>query len=348
MKKFIAAAVAVAVLVIAGLIIFAMTHETIPAGYVGYVYDRTAKGNDNVIEGTSVINIERTGRISINPVTQEVLTYPTTIISKNWTSLDEGDNKTDMSMQIASQEGKNIDADIYISVRPIDIAKIIKSFGTKSFDSIVDNDIYGLTKGKLSTVSQAYSVYDMQSSRAEIQNETFEILSSVLEETYGVELVRLEIGTLNLPADIQAKIDQKTQAQNEVELAKLERQKQDEVNQQVVDQQKAQSEKELLERQAAADAAAYEKQAAAEAELAAQEAKVKTAELQVEQARLEKEAELERQKAYTEAYFRDKELDVQMEAVNAINPSVETIITSGNGEGYGALIGIDRILDTLN
>lgn len=348
MKKFIAAAVAVAVLVIAGLIIFAMTHETIPAGYVGYVYDRTAKGNDNVIEGTSVINIERTGRISINPVTQEVLTYPTTIISKNWTSLDEGDNKTDMSMQIASQEGKNIDADIYISVRPIDIAKIIKSFGTKSFDSIVDNDIYGLTKGKLSTVSQAYSVYDMQSSRAEIQNETFEILSSVLEETYGVELVRLEIGTLNLPADIQAKIDQKTQAQNEVELAKLERQKQDEVNQQVVDQQKAQSEKELLERQAAADAAAYEKQAAAEAELAAQEAKVKTAELQVEQARLEKEAELERQKAYTEAYFRDKELDVQMEAVNAINPSVETIITSGNGEGYGALIGIDRILDALN
>lgn len=348
MKKFIAALVAVAAVVIAGLIIFAVTHDTIPAGYVGYVYDRTAKGDDNVIEGTSVINVERTGRIRINPVTQEVLTYPTTIVSKNWTGLDEGDNKVDMSMQIASQEGKNIDADIYISVRPIDIAKIIKSFGTKSFDSIVDNDIYGLTKGKLSTVSQAYSVYDMQSSRAEIQNETFEILSGVLEETYGVELVRLEIGTLNLPADIQAKIDQKTQAQNEVELAKLERQKQDEVNQQVVDQQKAQSEKELLERQAAADAAAYEKQAAAEAELAAQEAKVKTAELQVEQARLEKEAELERQKAFTEAYFRDKELDVQQAAVEAINPSVETIITSGGGEGYSALVGIDKILDALN
>lgn len=346
MKKFLTVVVLVLVVFIAGLIIYNVTHETIPAGYVGYVYDRNAKG-EGVIEGTSVLDQERTGRISVNPVTQDVLTYPTTIIAKNWTALAEGDNDEDMSMQIASQEGKNIDADIYISVRPVDIAKIIKSFGTKSFDSIVDNDIYGLTKGKLSTVSQKYSVYDIQSSRSEIQNETFEILAEVLADTYGVELVRLEIGTLNLPADIQAKIDQKTQAQNEVELAKLEREKQDQVNQQVVDQQKAQSEKELLERQAKADAAAYEKKAAAEADLAAQEAKVKIAELQVEQARLEKEAELETQQAFTEDYFRDKELDVQMAAVQAINPKVQTIITSGDGEGYGALIGLDKILDTM-
>ena len=348
MRKFMASVMAVIVLVVGGLIIYFATHETIPAGYVGYVYDRNAHGNDNVITGTSVINMERTGRIRINPVTQSVLKYPTTIVSKNWTSLAEGDNKTDMSMQIASQEGKNIDADIYISVRPTDIAKIIKSFGTKSFDSIIDNDVYGLTKGKLSTVTQKYSVYDIQSSRSDIQNEVFEILATTLNDVYGVELVRLEIGTLNLPADIQAKIDQKTQAQNEVELAKLAREKQNEVNQQIVDEQKANSEKDLIQRQAKADAAAYEKKAAAEADLAAQEAKVKTAELQVEQARLEKEAELEKQKAFTDEYFKDKELDVQLAAVQAINPSVETIITSGDGEGYGALVGLSKILDSIN
>ena len=347
MKAFGASVLAVIAAVVIGLIVYASVHETIPAGYVGYVYDRNAHGDDNVIDGTSVINVERTGRIRINPITQEVLKYPTTIVSKNWTNLSEGDNKTDMSMQIASQEGKNIDADIYISVRPTNIAKIIKSFGTKSFDSIIDNDIYGLAKGKLSTVTQKYSVYDIQSSRSEIQNEVFNILFETLKDIYGVELVRFEIGTLNLPQDIQAKIDQKTQAQNEVELAKLEREKQDEINQQIVDQQKAQSEKEKLERQAKADAAAYEKKAAAEAELAAQEARVKIAELQVEQARLEKEAELERQKAYTSEYFRDKELDVELAAVKAINSSVETIITSGDGEGFSALIGLDRILGRL-
>lgn len=346
MKKLIAVLIAVAILGIGSLITYNVTHETIPAGYVGYVYDRNAK--NNVIEGTSVINIERTGRISINPMTQDVLTYPTTIISKNWTGLNEGDNRVDMSMQIASQEGKNIDADIYISVRPTDVAKIIKSFGTKSFDSIIDNDIYGLTKGKLSIVSQEYSVYDVQSSRAEIQQQVFDILFDTLNEVYGVELVRFEIGTLTLPTDIQEKIDQKTQAQNEVELAKLERQKQDEVNQQIVDQQKAQSEKELLQRQTEADAAAYEKTRAAEAELAAQEAKLKTAELQVEQAKLEKEAELERQMAFTEEYFREKELEVQREAALAINPSIQTIITSGEGEGYSALIGLDKILSAMN
>jgi regulator of protease activity HflC (stomatin/prohibitin superfamily) len=332
---------------VACIVGYAVTHETIPAGYVGYVYDRTATAEDNVIPGTSVLNTERTGRISINPFTQEVITYPTTIVSKNWTGIGEGDNKKDMSMQIASQEGKNIDADIYISVRPIDIEKIIKSFGTKSFDSIIDNDIYGLTKGKLSTVTQNYSVYDVQASRSDIQNQVFEVLSKNLVETYGVELVRLEIGTLILPTDIAEKIDRKTEAQNEVELAKLERDKQDEINQQIVDAQKAQSEKELLQRQTEADAKAYEITREAEANLAAQEAELKIAASKVEQAKLEKEAELEKQKSFTDEYFRDKELDVQKEAVKAINGSVKTIITSGDGEGYGALFGIKEVLNNI-
>lgn len=348
MKGFVAVLTAAVILTLAIVVGYGVTHETIPAGYVGYVYDRTAKPDeDDVIEGTSVINQERTGRIKINPITQEVLTYPTTIVSKNWTSLEEGDNKVDMSMQMATKEGKNIDADVYISVRPIDIGKIIKSFGTKSFDTIVDNDIYGLAKGKMSSVTQAYSVYDVQSSRTEIQQEVFSILSANLEDIYGVELVRFELGTLNLPQDIQAKIDQKTEAQNEVELARLEREKQDEVNQQIVDAQKAQSEKELLQRQTEADAKAYEVTKEAEARLAAQQAEVDIAKLQVEQARLEKEAELEAQEAFTDNYFRDKELDVQMEAVKAINSSVKTIITSGDGEGFSGLVGIKEILDGI-
>ena len=347
MKKFITALTVIAVFLIGGIIIYSATHETIPAGFVGYVYDRTAGSADNVIEGTSVLNEERTGRIRINPVTQDVLKYPTTIVSKNWTSLAEGDNKVDMSMQIASKEGKNIDADIYISVRPVDIGKIIKSFGTKSFDSIVDNDIYGLCKGKLSGVTQSYSVYDIQSSRTEIQQKVFDILFDTLREVYGVELVRLELGTLNLPQDIQSKIDQKTEAQNEVELARLEREKQDEVNQQIVDQQKAQSEKELLQRQTEADAAAYEVTKQAQAKLEAQEAEVEIARLKVQEAELEKQAELESQATYTEAYFRNRELDIQEAAAKAINNSVRTIVTSGEGEGYSGLVGLKEVLKEM-
>ena len=347
MKKFITALTVIAVFLIGGIIIYSATHETIPAGFVGYVYDRTADSADNVIEGTSVLDEERTGRIRINPVTQDVLKYPTTIVSKNWTSLAEGDNKVDMSMQIASKEGKNIDADIYISVRPVDIGKIIKSFGTKSFDSIVDNDIYGLCKGKLSGVTQSYSVYDIQSSRTEIQQKVFDILFDTLREVYGVELVRLELGTLNLPQDIQSKIDQKTEAQNEVELARLEREKQDEVNQQIVDQQKAQSEKKLLQRQTEADAAAYEVTKQAQAKLEAQEAEVEIARLKVQEAELEKQAELESQATYTEAYFRNRELDIQEAAAKAINNSVRTIVTSGEGEGYSGLVGLKEVLKEM-
>lgn len=347
MKKFMISLTTLVIALATGIIIYNATHETIPAGYEGYVYDRTAGGAENVIPGTSVINEARTGRITINPFTQDVILFPTTITAKDWVSPEESGGREDMSMQIASQEGKNADADIYISVRPIDVEKIIKSFGTKKFDAIIDNDIYGLTKGKLSAVSQAYSVYDMQSSRTEIQKQVFDLLSATLLDVYGVELVRFEIGTIYLPEDIQQKIDQKTQAQNEVELAKLERQKQDEINQQIVDQQKAQSEKELLQRQAEADAAAYEKQKEAEAALTVAEANVQIAEQELEVAKLEKEAELEKQKAYTEEYFRDKELEVQAEAVKAINSKLQTIVTSGDGDGYGAIVGIDKVLDSL-
>lgn len=347
-KAIIAASVA-AVLLIIGLITFACITENIGAGYVGYRYDRTVKnGAPNTIPGTSVINEPLTGLIFINPITQDILKYPTTIVAKNWTNANEGDNKTDMSMQVGSEEGKNIDADVYVSVRPKNLSKIISSFGTKNFSSIVDDDVYGLVKGKLSIVAQTYSIYDMQSKRSEIQEKTFEILSNELDETYGIELVRFEIGTLLLPQDIQSKIDQKTEAINAVELAKLDRQKQDEINQKIVDEQKAESQKELLKRKNEADAAAYEKEKAAQAQLTVAENNVKIAEQQVVQAQLEREAELERQGAFTEAYFRDKELDVQMEAVRAINSSVKTIVTDNNGSGYGALAGLKEILEEID
>ena len=104
----------------------------------------------------------------------------------------------------------------------------------------------------------------------------------------------------------------------------------------------------MIQRQAEADAAAYEKQAEAEAMLAVSEANVKIAEQELEIAKLQKEAELEKQKSYTEEYFKDKELDVQRAAVEAINPTVKTIITSEDGEGFGALLGIKEVLNNMN
>ena len=346
--NFIISGIVAVIVIVLYIVGFSICTTNIGAGYVGYKYDRTIKNGDpRAIEGTSVIDEQLTGLVWINPVTQDVLKYPTTIVTRNWTGLEENDNKEDWSMTVGTKEGKNITADIYISVKPRDIGNIIKNFGTKKFDNIVDDDIYGLAKGKLSVITQNYSVYDIQSSRSVIQEEASKTLYDTLLSVYGIELIRFEIGTLGLPGDIQAKIDAKTNAINEVELAKLQREKQDETNQMIVDQQKAESEKELVRRQSEADAKAYEKQKAAEADLIVAENNVKVAEADVEIARLQKEAELEKQKSYTEEYFRDKELDVQLEAVKAINPSIETIITDGSGNGYAGLVGIQKILESL-
>jgi regulator of protease activity HflC (stomatin/prohibitin superfamily) len=348
--KGIAVGIFIVIIAIIGIITYNLVTVNIRAGYVGYRYDRrVANGSEGTIPGTSVIDTQLTGLVFINPFTQEIITYPTTIESYNFTSPDENDNDgEDWSMTVGTNEGKNVGVDLYISVKPSDISKIIASFGTKSFDNIIKNDVYGLAKGKLSVVMQDYSVYDVQSSRSAIQEAAAALLKDSLEETYGISLVRFEIGTLTLPSDIQEKIDQKTEAINAVELAKLERQRQDEVNQQVVDAQSAESEKDLIARQTEADAAAYEKTAASEAELAVAENNVKIAEQKVKVAELEKEAELESQKAYTDEYFRNKELDVQQAAAEAINSSVSTIITDSDGSGYGGLVGLQKVLEALD
>ena len=46
MKKFLTALCILLVAFIGGLIVYAAVHETIPAGYVGYVYDRTASAEE--------------------------------------------------------------------------------------------------------------------------------------------------------------------------------------------------------------------------------------------------------------------------------------------------------------
>ena len=347
MKGIIALVVAMVFAVI-GIIGYNVFYEVLEPGYVGYIYDRGAGAEDNVISGTSVINEQHTGRILLNPITQSILDYPTSKISVSFTGPDENDwNGKDMSITVVTSDGKKVDMDVYLELQFMDIPKVIQAFSTKKYENIIDENVYAITRGRLNSLSQEVSVYDIQKELEDMRIAAEEAIGEELMSSYGIDLCYLELGAPNLPEDIQQKIQEKTNAINAVELAKLERQKQDEINQQIVDQQKAQSEKELLQRQAEADAAAYEMERAAEAELAVAQAQVEIAKQQVEVAKLEKEAALEAQKAYTENYFRDKELDVQREAVQAINPSVQTIITSGDGEGFSGLVGVKEVLDAI-
>lgn len=48
MNKVIISLILAIVIVIGGLIGYGVTHETIDAGYVGYVYDRTASPTDDM------------------------------------------------------------------------------------------------------------------------------------------------------------------------------------------------------------------------------------------------------------------------------------------------------------
>ncbi len=350
MKNFKAqvALVVIVLMAVAGIAGYMATHTNIKAGYVGYVYDRTIKvGDSRAIPGTSVIDKAQTGRIFVNPITQEVYKYPTVMVERAWTNNEEGKADKMQAFEVATREGKNVTMDIYFSVRPEDVGKLIAAYGGRDFDSIVDQNFLGLAKGKLSSVTQNVSVYDIQKKRSEVQRETFEVLGKELLDTYGVRLERFEIGTALPPSDIQAKIDKKTEAINAVELAKLDRQKQDETNQKVVDEQRANSEKEKVQRQAKADAKAYEIERAAAARVVAAESEKQEAAIALETAKINKQAELEKQKAFTSAYFRDRQLDNQALAVETVNDKLQIVVTDSASGAIDSVVGFKNILGSL-
>lgn len=327
----------VAVLLLVG---YALITVDVKAGYVGYVYDRTLKPTDpKVIQGTSVIDSAKTGVIYTNPFTQQVYKYPTTVVSRSWTKETETTDK-DQAFIVGTKEGQNVTVDVYISVQPSDIGRIIKTWGGKDFENIVDNELYGLVKGKVSMVTQGYSVYDFQAKKSEMTSEISGLLAKDLEEKYGIKLMRFELGNTELPVEIQTKINEKASAINAVELAKLEAQKQEEVNKKDVAAQKATSEKELIQKQVSADAKAYELEVEAEA-------KRKAAELNLETAKLEKQAELEKQKSYTSEYFKDKQLDIEKEAIKSVNENLQIIVDDGSGSGLGQIPIINKYLEGI-
>lgn len=368
-KGILGLVIAGAVLLLA-LIGFFMITENIEPGFVGYVYDRTIDPDspeDNVVpvlQGTSVIDKPRYGLVFLNPFTQEMYISPTTVVSRSWTrTTQEGSNQDD-SIAAGTIESKNVPVDIYLSVQPSDVGKIIKNWGVdRSFESIVDDELYGVMKGEVKKVTRKVSVYNFQAKVEEMQKEIFENLDKVLQTRYGIKLVRFEFGNVHIPRDILEEIEKKTKAINEVELAELDAQRQAEVNEKEVARQEAESKQELIKRKAETDAAAYEKERYAKAKALAREqeadaeayairkkaqAQKDAAKDKLEAAKLEKEAELQRQMAFTDKYFADRELDLQTDAVKSINDKLEIIVAPEGGNGIGSIPGTLSILDKIN
>lgn len=336
-KNKIVGLVSIIVVSLLGLFGYMITHTNIKAGFVGYVYDRTLKPDDSrVIQGTSVIDKAVTGRIGINPLTQEVYTYPTTVVSRSWTK--DGELKDqDQAFIVGTKEGQNVVVDIYMSVQPQDVGKIIKIWGGQDFETIVDRELYGLAKGKASIITQNYSVYNFQASKSTMQKEIFDSLSTDLKEKYGILLVRLEMGNTVLPADIQTKINEKASAINAVELTKLEKERQDVENEKIVALQKAESQKELIQKQMSADANSYEITKKAEANESA-------AKMELETAKLKKQAELELQQTYTDSYLKNREISLKYEAIKALNERLTVVIDNGDGTGLSSIPVINEII----
>ena len=253
MKKGFIGGVVVAVILVVTLVIFGMSVERIPAGYVGVVYN---------MNGGVAGEVLTQGWNLISP-TKKITTYSIGIEQSYLTSEDKGDSPKDESFNIPTSDGKTVRVDLEFSYRFDEdrVAETFVMFKGKSGEQIKDTFIKPKIIAWTQEVSADYPVTDIfGDKRTEINAELDEYLKAKFDK-YGIIIDTVNFTNISVDNETAAAIQKKVNAQQELELANIEAQT-----------AKVQANKEKEVAQIASDKAIIEAEAKAEATRIAAEA----------------------------------------------------------------------------
>lgn len=133
MKKGVIGAIALAVILVMGLVSAIICLERIPAGYVGVVYNMNGGVDGEVLsQGWHVVS-----------PTKKVTTYSIGIEQSYLTAEDKGDSKKDESFSIPTSDGKTVKVNLEFSYRFDEerVAQTFTQFKGKSGEAIKDSFI---------------------------------------------------------------------------------------------------------------------------------------------------------------------------------------------------------------
>ena len=245
--------IAIIFLVIMG---FACT-ERVPAGYVGIVYSMNGGVSDEVLgQGFHLVS-----------PTKSVTLYSIGIEQSYLTAGEDGDSKGDDSFEAPSSDGKGLRVDLTFTYR-YDAERVSETFvkfkgqsGKEILHSFIKPNVMSWTK----EVTAKYPVTDiLGDERANMNVALSEYLAKKFNP-YGIIIESASLLDVNPDEETRQAIQKKVNAQQELELANIEKntakvqaEKEKEVAQ--ID-----AEKRLIEAQGKADAMAIEAEAQAKA-----------------------------------------------------------------------------------
>lgn len=240
-KKGFVGGIALAVILIVGLILGLMCVEKVPVGYEGVVYSM----NGGVQEETL-----KQGWHIVSP-TKKVREFT---ISEEQLNLTKDNNE---SFTVSTSDNAGIAISFQMSYR-FNSDRIIDTYSKfrgMDGEDIINNRVKNVLKSKISEITSSYSMMDIYSgSRSEINKKLTEYLNEEFIKSYGVEVINASIIDVHPDEQLQKTIQDRVTA--------LQKKQQAEAEQETI---KVEAETKKIQAQAEADAMLIAAQAEADA-----------------------------------------------------------------------------------
>ena len=214
--------IALAVVLVIGLICGLMCIEKVPVGYEGVVYSMAGGVQEETLsQGWHLVAPNK--KVNLFTVANEQL-----VLTKD----DRDGSKGDESFNVSTADDASISISFQMSYRyiPADLVSTYKKFKGMDGEKIVNSRVRTVLKSKISEVTTDYSMMDIYSgNRSKINNEITKCLNNSFKKEYGIEVISASIVDVHPDERLQKTIEdrvtalqKKQQAQAEQETAKVE------------------------------------------------------------------------------------------------------------------------------
>ena len=214
--------IALAIVLVIGLICGLMCIEKVPVGYEGVVYSMAGGVQEETLsQGWHLVAPNK--KVNLFTVANEQL-----VLTKDSRDGSEGDE----SFNVSTADDASISISFQMSYRyiPADLVSTYKKFKGMDGEKIVNSRVRTVLKSKISEVTTDYSMMDIYSgNRSKINNEITKCLNDAFKKEYGIEVISASIVDVHPDERLQKTIEdrvtalqKKQQAQAEQETAKVE------------------------------------------------------------------------------------------------------------------------------
>ena len=209
-------AIILGIIIFGGIILGIMCTERVPAGYVGVVYNMNGGVDGEVLtQGWHIVS-----------PTKKVTTYSIGIEQSYLTSEDKGDSKKDESFNIPTSDGKTVKVNLEFSYRfnEEEVTQTFTRFKGRSGEDVKNTFIKPKIMAWTQEVSATYPVTDIfGDKRTQINAELDKYLKEKFEP-YGIIIDTVNFTDISVDDETAAAIQKKVTAQQELELANIEKQ----------------------------------------------------------------------------------------------------------------------------